>query len=400
MELLELGIIVPSNSEMASPVVCVLKGPNGQNGVRLAIDYRHVNRFSCGDCFPTPDIADVLQRVGKARFISCFDAKSGYWQIPVKEESRWLTAFVCDAGLFEFKRMPFGLKSASNTFIRCMSRILNPIRSFTEPFVDDVSVFSMTWKDHLEHLEKFLRTVKDSGLTLSLKKCSFAQSKVTFVGHVVGSGLIEPDPVKIATVSSLQPPVTKKDVRRLIGFFSYFRNFIPSLAETARILTDLTQKEIPNKVPWKAEHQKALDKLKYDLCNATALHTIDFKKDFGLLVDASATSIGCCLIQWADDGSEKPIAFASMKLSATQTRWSTIEREAFAVIWALKKFRPWIFLSKIVVFSDDNPLSFLTEAAPKSAKLTRWALALQEYNIDFRYRAGRRNAAADFLSRI
>jgi len=86
--MLELGIIVPSTSEMASPVVCVLKGPNGQNGVRLAIDYRHVNKYSAGDCFPTPDIPDVLQKVGKARYISCFDARSGYWQLPVKKESR------------------------------------------------------------------------------------------------------------------------------------------------------------------------------------------------------------------------------------------------------------------------------------------------------------------------
>ena len=399
-EMLELGIIVPSTSEMASPVVCVLKGPNGQNGVRLAIDYRHVNKFSAGDGFPTPDISDVLQKVGRAKYISCFDAKSGYWQIPVKKDCRWLTAFVCDAGLFEFQRMPFGLKSSGNTFMRCMSKVLHPIRSFTETFVDDMAVLSMTWSEHLEHLEKFLQTIKDSGLTLNLKKSSLAQGKVPFLGHVVGSGQIEPDPVKIATVSSLQPPTTKKEVRRLIGFFSYFRNFIPSLAETARIITDLTQKSVSNKVPWGPEHQKALDKLKSDLCNATALSVIDYTKDFGLLVDASATAVGCCLIQWDDHGNERPIAFASLKLSPTQSRWSTIEREAFAVIWSLRKFRSWIFLSKIIVFSDHNPLSFLTEAAPKSAKLARWALALQEFNIDFRYRAGRRNAAADFLSRL
>jgi len=141
-EMLELGIIVPSNSKMASPVVCDLKGPNGQNGVRLAIDYRLVNRHSAGDCFLTPDITDVLQRVGRAKYISCFDAKSGYWQLPVKKESQCLTAFVCDARFFKFQRMPFGLKSAGNTFIRCISKILYPIREVTEPFVrcifDDV----------------------------------------------------------------------------------------------------------------------------------------------------------------------------------------------------------------------------------------------------------------------
>ena len=131
-----------------------------------------------------------------------------------------------------------------------------------------------------------------------------------------------------------------------------------------------------------------------------APHTIDFKNDSGLLVDSDAIAIGCCLIQWTDGGAEKPIAFASMKLSATQARWSTIEREAFAVIWALRKFRSWLFLSKVIVFSDHNPLTFLTESAPKSSKLARWALALQEFNVDFRYRCGRKNVAADFLSRL
>ena len=145
-ELLELGIIRPSHSDMASPVVCVLKGLNKEKGVRLAVDYRYVNKYSLGDSYPTPDIAEVLQKVSRANFISTFDAKSGYWQIPVKPESQWLTCFVCSAGVFEFARMPFGLKSASNTFIRAVSRILEPIKDFTEAFVDDMAVLSQTWK--------------------------------------------------------------------------------------------------------------------------------------------------------------------------------------------------------------------------------------------------------------
>ena len=116
-EMMDNKIITPSKSEMASPVVCVLKKSGGPTSVRLAIDYRNVNKHSMGDCFPAPDVQDVLQKVGRARWISCFNAKNGYWQIPMKKESQWLTAFVCDEGLFEFKRMPFCLKSASNTFI-------------------------------------------------------------------------------------------------------------------------------------------------------------------------------------------------------------------------------------------------------------------------------------------
>jgi RNase H-like domain found in reverse transcriptase len=274
------------------------------------------------------------------------------------------------------------------------------VRDFTEPFVDDMAVLSMDWESHMGHLETFLQTIEDAGLTLNLAKCNFAQHKVTFVGHVVGSGCIEPDPNKISTLKDIQPPKTKKDIRRVMGFFSYFRNFIPALAETAKVITDLTRNDVPTKVPWSEKHQEALDKLKEDLSKATQLHTIDFTKDFGLSVDASATAVGCCLFQWAPGGQEIPIAFASMKLTDTQSRWSTIEREAFAVIWALKRFRAWIFMSKINVYSDHNPLSYLTDASPKSAKLARWALALQEFNIDFRYRPGRQNTAADFLSRL
>ena len=398
-EMLKLGIISPSTSDMASPIVCVMKGPDGKGGVRLAIDYRHVNQHSAGDKFPTPDVQDVLQRVGKSHFISCFDANSGYWQLNLRQDSRPLSAFVCDAGLFEFNRMPFGLKSAANTFIRCVSIILQPIKAFAEPFVDDMAVHSMTWNDHLKHLDQFLRTIQKSGLTLNLKKCAFAQRSAVFVGHVIGSGRIEPDPRKLECIGDLQPPKTKKEVRSLIGFFSYFRNFIPGLAETAHALTSLTQKNQPTKVQWGPEHQRALDKLKLDLSNAVRLYTIDFSKEFGLSVDASGVAVGCCLFQWSAEGIECPVAFASSKLTDTQTRWATIEREAYGVIWALKRFRSWIFLAKVTIFSDHNPLSFLTEATPKSAKLARWALALQEFDIQFKYRPGKNNLVADFLSR-
>lgn len=296
--------------------------------------------------------------------------------------------------------MPFGLKSAGSTFMRAMSKILQPIRSFTEPFIDDFAVHSSNWDDHLLHLTKFFEVIERSGLTLSLNKSRFAQSKVTFLGHVISSGKITPDPLKSSLCKEIKPPLSKKDVRRLVGFFSYFRAFIPDMSQTAHVITELTKKGVPNRVPWGEEHQAALDKLFSDLNNATALNTIDYRKRFGLSTDASAVAVGCCLFQWNEEGWEVPVAFGSAKLSETQSQWSTIEREAFAVIWALNKFRSWILLSEVIVYSDHNPLTSLTNAAPKSAKLTRWALALQEYNITFEYKKGRDNVVADFMSRI
>ena len=132
----------------------------------------------------------------------------------------------------------------------------------------------------------------------------------------------------------------------------------------------------------------------------TKLHVFELGKPCGFLVDASNVAVGCCLIQWAEDKREKPIAFASCKLTATQSAMSTIEREAYAVIYALRKFRNFVFSTEVTIYSDHNPLMYLRECAPKSAKLTRWALGLQEFNIVWSYRSGSRNQAADCLSRL
>ena len=170
-EMLRNGIIRPSQSPMASPLVCVLKGKGGCDGVRLAVDYRYANRYTHGDAYPLPDISSVFQRVGRSCWITTADSKAGYWQLATKEEDKWLTAFVCDSGLFQFNRVPFGLKGSGNSFVRAITKILRPTREFTDSSVDDVAVHSDQWKEHLNHHDQFLRTVRDAGLTLNLKKC-------------------------------------------------------------------------------------------------------------------------------------------------------------------------------------------------------------------------------------
>lgn len=399
-ELLDKGFIKPSNSPMASPIVCVLKGKQGSEGVRVCCDFRFVNKFTQGDAYPTPDITDVIHRVGQAKYISTWDAKAGYWQIKIKPEHTYLTAFTTGSNLFEWTRMAFGLKCASNTFIRIVQQILQPIREFNDSYVDDMATYSDSWDLHLTHVRLFLLEIRKSGLTLNLQKCDFAKSEVSFVGHVIGAGYHGPDPEKVATVEHMRAPTTKKGVRKILGFFSYFRTYINGFAEIARPLTELTGKHVPNVVPWSSIHQQAFTSLKNRLCEVTKLHTVEYGKPFGLLVDASATSVGCCLIQWSSDGREKPIAFGSSKLNATQRAWATIEREAYAVIYALRKFKSFIFGAEIVIFSDHNPLTYMNDCAPKSAKLTRWALGLQEFNLHFKFKAGRANTAADCLSRL
>jgi len=241
---------------MASPLVCVLKGKEGCDGVHLAVDYRYVNRFTRGDAYALPcalvicifnkltylDLSSIFQRVGRSRYITTTDCKVGYWQLPTKEKDKWLTASVCDAGLFEFNRVPFGLKGSGNSFVRAITMILYPIREFTDSFVDDVVVHSHQWKEHMNDLDKFLCTVKAAALNLNLKKCKWAQSQVKFCGQVIGSGKMFADAEKIKVIKEMNAPKTKTELRQILGFFSYFREYIENFAGVAKPLTDLTAK--------------------------------------------------------------------------------------------------------------------------------------------------------------
>jgi len=203
-------------------------------------------------------------------------------------------------------------------------------------------------------------------------------------------------------VQGLEPAKTKTEVRQLLGFFAYFREHIPNFAVIAKPLTDLTVKLVPNKVPWTDVHTVALNQLKQLLCEATLkpLKIADFQLPFNVTVDASDYGVAGYLSQIDGEGIERPLAFFSIKLNAGQKAWATVHKEAFAVISALRKFRHWFFGAEINVFSDHNPLTFLTETAPKNAKLMRWSLALQDFNISFHYLRGRLNVAADCLSRL
>ena len=303
-ELLAAGFIRPSSSPMASPIVAVLKGPTSQGGVRLTIDFRYLNLYSQGDAFIMPHLQDTIQKVGAAQYITVLDAKSGYWQLGLREEDRWLSAFAYDGGIYEWCRLPFGLRTSGNTFCRCIQLILEPIRDFCFSFVDDMSVCSNDWIQHLSHLRLYLTEIRKSGLTLSIKKCSFAQREVRFVGHIIGSGRHRPDEVKLATVTDLSRPTTKKEVRRMVGFFSYFRCYVPHLAELCVPFTNLLAKGKPNLVQWSELEEAAFCELKRALCACVRanLHIAQRGQPFGIHNDVSNIAVGSCLVQWDSEG--------------------------------------------------------------------------------------------------
>ena len=401
-DMLKQGIIEPSNSPMASPLVCVLKGKDGKGGVRLAVDFRYVNKYTAGDAFPVPDIADVKQRIGSKRWITVADAKAGYWQTSVKPEDRWLTAFIYNDGLYQFRRTPFGLKSSGATFVRALKKILQPINDFTDSYVDDIATFSDEWNQHLTDLENFLQTISRAHITLNIKKCKFAKHEVKFCGESIGSGQRKIDPSKVEVIEKIQAPTTKTELKQILGLFSFFREYIPRFAEIVLPLTDMTKKSVSDKLPWSQIHDETLANLKHALSKAAQsnLIVVDFSKPYDIFVDASQKAISGILTQEDAKKQYAPIAFFSQKLNDTQRRWSTVEREAYAVMVALRKYRSWLFMSVVRIHSDHNPLTYITDTAPRSAKLMRWALGLQEFQVEFKYRKGTNNLAADCLSRL
>jgi len=402
-EMLDNGIIRPSQSPMASPLVCVMKGRDGCDGVRLAVDYRYVNKYTRDDAYPMPDLQSIFQSVSKSKIITVCDMKSGYWQLPCNDNDVWLTAFVCDDGIFEFLRCPFGMKNSGASFVRAVSQILSPVRHISKSFVDDVAVHSDHWRGHLADLRQFLEVVKQSGLTLNLKKCKWAHSQVKFCGKIIGSGKILADPDKLSVLDKLSPPKTKRELRRALGFFGYFRDHLPNYAEIAKPLTDLTAKKYNAPLPWGEPQQMAFDKLKVMLRQTTEkpLYAADFFKPFFIYTDASSYAVSSAIMQSDEGGKQFPVAFSSQKLTETQRKWPVIEREAYAVLCALRKHRAWFLGNQeITVCLDHNPLTYLTETVPKNARLIRWALSLQEMPVKFQYYPGHRNVVADYLSRV
>ncbi|GBM57710.1 Retrovirus-related Pol polyprotein from transposon 17.6 [Araneus ventricosus] len=356
VELLELDLIEESSAEIAHPVVCVNKK---DGSMRMCVDYRTLNSITKADDFPMEDAVQLLQCIGKASVITTLDLLKGYWAIPMEEDSRDLTSFKTHRAQYRFKVMPFGLRNAAATFQREMNKALGPYRDFSRAYIGDIAIFSNNMSDHLLHLDTIL-------------------SKA---------------------IAIMPAPTTKKQLRSVLGLCNYYRDYIPHYAEIALPLTELTKKKVPENLPWSEVHETAFNTLKEALVKAPALHAPDMSQPFIIHTDASQFGIAACLSQKIL-GSLRPIAYVSQKLSKSQQAWSTIEREAYAIVWNLKKFETLVFGSEIELYTDHNPLSYLTKCAPQSARLQRWVFALQKYHITVRHCPGVKMPHADALSRL
>ena len=397
-EMLAKDVIEPSVSPYAAGVVLV---PKKSGETRFCVDYRGLNQVTRADHYPLPLArSEIFDTLGEAKIFSCLDCQQGYWQVSVAEEDRHKTAFRCFLGLFQFKRVPFGLKTAPSTYQRLMAHILSGYTGkFCHCFIDDIIVFSNTFEDHLEHLRLVLLRLKNAGIKLKPSKCVLAKEKVQYLGHTISPGEIRPDPENVSKIRDLDAPTTVKQVRTLLGMASYYRCFVRDFSKRARLLTELTRQDI--KFRWGEEEESAFEDLKKALTTEPVLTLPDFTKPFILMTDGSSTGLGAVLGQQHDGESrERVISYASRRTNRLEESYSACELECLALVWATRHFREYILGRTTEVITDHWALKWLQDLKNPNPRLQRWRIALQEFDLIISHKPGKQHRNADFLSRM
>ena len=393
--LLQNGLAEPSTSPWASPCLLVDK-PDGS--YRLCTDFRHLNKVTISDSYPLPRIDDLIDEVGKSRFITKIDLLKGYYQIPLSQSARKLCAFVTPDGLFQYTVLPFGVKNAPSVFQRMMDSLIFDLKN-VKVYLDDLVVFTDTWEDHMATLRELFRRLRETNLTINLVKTDFGFGTLQYLGFIIGCGHVAPVDSKIEAIQHLPPPSSRRGVQQFLGMVGYYRRFCPNFADISAPLTRLTSSK--TKFLWTPACQEAFCKLKSILQCRPVLVSPDVNEPFSLEVDASEIGIGAVLRQRNKDGLLHPVAYLSKKLKPHQQKYSTIEKEALALLMAVEKFEVYLSGSPhiITIYSDHQPLKFIEKMRLKNSRLTRWWLALQPYNLEIKHIKGKDNLLADVLSR-
>lgn len=395
-ELLDNDIIEESKSSYASPIILVSKK---DGGCRLCVDFRALNRKTVKDHFPMPRIDDQLDLLNGNKYFSSLDLASGYYQIPVRTDSRHLTAFVTPDGLYQFKKMPFGLVNSPSVFQRTINKVLGNTRfSSALAYMDDILIPGKDFDEEYSRLEKTFDLIEEAGLTLNLKKCHFFKENLEYLGYEISQDGIRPGKLKIDAVKNFPTPTNPHEVRQFIGLASYFRKFIKNFAEIAKPLTDLTQKNV--KWCWGTEQENSFQRLKEALIQRPLLGIYDPRKITHLHTDASKYGLGGILMQRDDVSSPlKPIAYFSRKTTADEQNYHAYELETLAVVASLQRFRVYLLGIKFTLATDCSALRASFVKRDLIPRIARWWIVLQEYNFDIEYKPGRVMSHVDALSR-
>jgi hypothetical protein len=398
---LDEGIVRPSSTAIVSNVLLV-KRPGMPGKFRFTIDFRELNDATVAAPWQMPEVQSQLDRLAGNRIFGCLDLSSYYHQIVLDSGSRYLTGFITEDGVFEYQRVPMGLKNAC---AHAQSQLQGAIdadpvlRTFgLRNYFDDIPLAAKSEEDFLIQLEAMLKLGETWDLKFNPDKSIFGVDSITHVGFVVNSEGVKVDPQRIEALKEVEVPKSMKAVQSILGIWNYIRNFIPNFSSRALPLTDLVgTKKKAKAFIWTSACQAAFDDLKAATLDTSLLANIDYTKSIFIRCDSSQFGAGAVLFQFDEQGREHPISYASRKYTLAERNYCTFQQEAAAVVWSLEKFSNFHQGHHVIVQSDHKNLSWIKKTA--MPQLTRWRLRLQDFDFSLEYYEGVKNVVADGLSR-